>query len=201
MDPLPSPSEQLCEVGLELASRLNRYEESGGTSHLEDVVSVAVSADMFDRAASVVGKPRPGWRWEIRLRDGRDVETVVGHANGRWSVEGIDMLEHAAPGGSPCVVVIEPPGTDLEFKPPPAEKTSPSTGVSYHRLYGPLVAFGMRKATAHRLPRWHPDPARRFRLRYWNGERWSRFVTDSNDASPGWDESLDWGNRYRLPKL
>jgi hypothetical protein len=126
MDSLPGPSEKLCEVGLELASRLNRYEESGGTSHLEDVVFVAVSVAMFDRAASVVGKPRPGWRWEIRLCDGLDVETVVGHANGRWSVEGIDMLERAAPGSSPCVVAIESEDAELGFKPPPPDTTSGS---------------------------------------------------------------------------
>jgi hypothetical protein len=207
MDSVTGPSERLCEVGLDLATRLNLYEDAGGTSHLEDVVEVPAFANMFDGAASVTGKPRPGWRWELRLRQGRDLETVVGHANGRWTVEGLDMLASAAPFDGPCLVLIEPHGTDLELKPPPAEKTSPSTDALSHARLGlldlvkPLVAFGMRKTIAHRPARWYPDPAETYRFRYWNGTRWTRFVVGTEAAPPHWDETLDWGKRFfRLPK-
>ena len=69
---------------------------------------------------------------------------------------------------------------------------------------GYVVGKMSRRSSATRTPIdhrvWHPDPAGRHRLRYWNGERWTRFVLDTNDASPRWDEALDWGNRFRLPK-
>ena len=38
------PSERLCEVGLDLATRLDLYEYAGGTSHLEDVIEVPAFA-------------------------------------------------------------------------------------------------------------------------------------------------------------
>ncbi len=117
------------------------------------------------------------------------------------------MLAHAAPLESPCVVVIEPHGTDLGFKPPPTESGPSTEAVSSQvPMIGPLVfvrslvALGMRKTIAHRPPRWHPDPAERYRFRYWNGARWTRFVLGTEAAPPRWDESLDWGNRFRLPK-
>ena len=209
MDSTLGPSERLCKVGLELATRLDLYEDAGGTSHLEDVIAVPAFADVVDGAASVIGGPRPQWRWEVRLRQGHDVETVVGHANGRWTVEGLDMLAHTAPLEYPCVVAIEPQGTDLEFKPPPAENVPSTEAVSSQvPMIGPLifvrslVAFGMRKAIGHRPPRWHPDPAKRHHMRYWNGARWTGFVLKDTEAGPPrWaDPSLDWANRFRLPK-
>ena len=140
MDSVRGPSERLCEVGLDLATRLNRYEDGGGTSQLEDVITTPAFVDVFDRGASVIGRARPQWRWEIRLREGHDVETIVGHANGRWTVEGLDMLAHAAPVERPCEVVIEPAGTDLEFKPPPADSGPGTEAVSSQvPMIGPLV--------------------------------------------------------------
>ena len=126
----PGPSERLCEIGLDLAISLNRYEEAGGASHLSDVIVVPPFADVFDSADSVAGKSRPQWRWEIRLRQGRDVETVVGHANGPWTVDGLDRLAHAAALEGPGVVVIEPHGADLKFKPPRADTTAGTEAVS-----------------------------------------------------------------------
>ena len=207
MDPVPGPSERLCEVGLDLATRLNLYEEAGGTSHLEDVIATPAFEEVFDGTASVIGRPRPSWRWEVRLRQGRDVETIIGHTNGHWSVEGLDMLASSAPLEGSCVVVIEPHGSDVGFKRPPAE-TTPSTDVISSQVPAydsfvfvrSLVALGMRKAIAHRPPRWHPDPGGRYRYRYWNGARWTRFVLDTDSLAPRWDESLDWGKRLRLPK-
>ena len=55
-----------------------------------------------------------------------NVETVVGHANGPWTVDGLDRLAHAAALEGPGVVVIEPHGADLKFKPPRAPTPLPA---------------------------------------------------------------------------
>src|SRR4051812_21667918 len=207
-DPRQQPSELLCEVGLDLATRLNAYEAAGGTSHVDDVITSPDFVDLFDRSESAIGKPRPQWRWEVRLRQGQDVETVVGHANGAWTVEGIDVLTRAAPLDGPCVVVIEPHGAELDFKPPAVDAGTDAEAVSSgvpmlgpFALLHPLVALGIRKTVAHRPPSWHADPAARHRYRYWNGARWTRFVLETNVAAPPSYESLSWKNRLRFPKV
>jgi uncharacterized protein DUF2510 len=203
MDPAPIPSEHLCALGLQMAARLDHYEQAGGTSHLEDVMADTAFAHVFDQADSVIGKRRPRWRWEIRLRHGRDVETVIGHANGRWSVEGVDRLRAVAPDGN-GTLLIEPEGADIGFKPPPADAGASAEVVATPVVDGlvkSFLSFATRRAVANRPPRWHPDPAGRFRFRYWNGARWTRFVLDGESDAPPWDERLDWGKRHRLPGM
>jgi hypothetical protein len=95
------PSDTLCELALALAAEIGAYEQSGGTAIIDDVVLTEPYRAYFDAAESTTGRGRPGWRWEVALRDATHRETVIGEANGGWSVAGVASsrrVDHPRPG-------------------------------------------------------------------------------------------------------
>ena len=120
------PSESLCEIALALAREIDEYERSGGHQIVEDVVLREPYQPHFDPAASTTGRERPGWRWEIVLRDATHTDTVVGAPNGGWGVAGIaslrGQLQHPERGD----VVVDVHGSTEGLKPPRPDADSPA---------------------------------------------------------------------------
>ena len=175
---------------------VDAYEQSGGTAIIDEVVLTEPYRPYFDAAASTTGRARPGWRWEIALRDATHRETVVGEANGGWSVAGLAALRGRVDHPHPGLVVIDEHGSQHGLKLPRPDRDSPANRAFAGGVAGGVAtvsglaglatfAFGRRKVGI-RSPAWHPDPSRRFTLRYWNGVEWTRFVyqvaADASDS-------------------
>ena len=180
------PSDTLCELALALVTEIDAYEKSGGTAIIDDVVLTEPYRPYFDPAESTTGRARPGWRWEVALRDATHRETVIGEANGGWSVAGVASLRGRVDHPRPGSVVIDEHGSQHGLKPPPPDRDSPANRALVGGVSGGVMAisgvaglaafaFGRRKVGI-RSPGWHVDPSQRFTLRYWNGVDWTRFV-------------------------
>jgi Protein of unknown function (DUF2510) len=195
----PQPSESLCEIALALAREIDDYERAGGRDIVGDVVTREPYRSYFDPHVSNTGRERPGWRWDVVLRDATHTDTVVGEPNGGWRVAGVVSLRGMVQRSDGGDVTLDAHGAEEGLKPPMPDTDSPANraliggatggGLAAGGLLGAVAGRWLGRRTAVvRSPAWHPDPGGRHVLRYWNGVRWTRFVYTIANASDDVDE-------------
>ena len=152
----------------------------------------SVSASAYD-TTSLVSKineqASAGWEVVTIVATGGDVTAFLKReASDDSSTNGeVAAAEIGAAGAA--AAVSEPSGWGAEPTPEPEpvpEEIAPETVVASDTAF--IEAAAVEPAPAAAAPvsavpaGWHPDPSKRYEMRYWDGEKWTEYVSSQGQT-------------------
>ena len=149
----------------------------------------SVSASAYDTTA-LVGKineqASAGWEVVSIVATGGDVTAFLK----REAIEDTDDLGvESSTDGEAVEVVSEPSGWAEEPVPEPAADVIPPESVTasdtafIEAASTPEPEPVAAVAPASSVPAgWHPDPSKRYEMRYWDGEKWTDYVSSQGQT-------------------
>src|SRR4051812_5783468 len=144
----------------------------------------SVSASAYD-TTSLVSKineqPSAGWEVVTIVATGGDVTAFLKREASEDSSTNGNV--GAAEMGAAAAAVGEPAGWGTEPEPAP-EDIAPKTVVATDTAFIEAATVEPTPAAAaSAVPAgWHPDPSKRYEMRYWDGEKWTEYVSSQGQT-------------------